>query len=97
MYLVNSIGMGADLYAFLLLAGTNARVRDEGDRIIISGAPKIERKILSPLCCSVFLQLSPHDSPLSLGTSHENSSCFSLRSSNSPTIWIFKREKQKIS
>jgi hypothetical protein len=100
MYLVNSIGMGADLYAFLLLIGTNARVRDEGDHIIISGAPEVERrrKILSPLCCSVFYSsvLTIALFPLELLMKIPPAFLFVLLI---VSMWIFrlKREKQKIS
>jgi len=96
MYLVNSIGMGADLYAFLLLAGTNTRVRDEGDRIIISGAPELERrrKILSPLCCSVFYSSVPTIAlfPLELLMKIPPAFLFVLLI---VLMWIFKREKNR--
>jgi len=98
IYLVNSIGMGADLYAFLLLAGTNARVRDEGNRIIISGAPEVERrrKILSPLCCSVFYSsvLTIALFPLELLMKIPPAFLFIILI---VSMWIFKREKGKIS
>ncbi|WP_125670560.1 hypothetical protein [Candidatus Methanodesulfokora washburnensis] len=90
--------MGADLYAFLLLAGTKAKIRDEGDRIIISSAPERRRKILSPLCCSVFYSsvLTMALFPLELLMKIPPPFLFVLLI---VLMWIFrlKREKQKIS